>query len=64
MTASAPAYEDPLIDEVRSRRRELLAEHGDDLHKFAEAIRRREAEHPDKVVDRRGRKRGKATKRR
>jgi len=44
---------DPLIDEVRARRREVFEDCGRDLDKLAEAIRRIEAEHPEKVVDRR-----------
>jgi hypothetical protein len=63
MTPSGPAHEDPLIDEVRQRRRELLAAHGDDLQRLGEAIRRREAEHPEKMVDRRRRKAREASQR-
>ena len=44
---------DPLIDEVRDRRRDLFARYDNDLDKLAEAIRRIEAEHPEKVIDRR-----------
>ncbi len=40
---------DPLIDEVRERRRRLFAEHGSDLQRLCEAIRRLEDEHPEKV---------------
>ena len=46
-------WPDPLIDEVRQRRRDLFEDCGNDLHKLAEAIRRLEAEHPERVVDRR-----------
>jgi hypothetical protein len=42
---------DPLIDEVRQRRRDLLALCGNDLGKLAELIRRREADHPERVID-------------
>jgi hypothetical protein len=42
---------DPLVDEVRQRRRELLAQYGNELSQLCEAIRRIEAEHPEKVVD-------------
>ena len=45
------SYADPLVDEVRQRRRELLATCDGDLGKLAELIRRREAEHPGRVVD-------------
>ena len=44
---------DPLIDEVRQRRRDLFARYDNDLDKLVEAIRRIEAEHPEKVIDRR-----------
>jgi hypothetical protein len=42
---------DPLIDEVRQRRRDLLASCGDDLEVLARLIRAREAEHPAWVTD-------------
>ena len=44
---------DVLIDEVRQRRREVYAAHGHDLKSLYEAIRRLQAEHPEKLVDRR-----------
>ncbi len=47
------ASRDPLIDEVRQRRRELYARYGNDLNKVAEAIRELQSRHPDKVVNRR-----------
>ena len=50
-TPSAPR--DPLIEEVRERRRELWLECGGDLKKLHEAIKRLQAEHPEKVFDRR-----------
>ncbi|HAK96407.1 MAG TPA: hypothetical protein DCM87_15805 [Planctomycetes bacterium] len=40
---------DPLIDEVRERRRRLLEEHGNDLERFCRALQAFQAEHPDKV---------------
>ena len=45
-------YEDPLIDEVRQRRRDLLAGYENDLDKLFEAVRNLEAQHPEKVVKR------------
>jgi hypothetical protein len=42
---------DPLIDDVRQRRRDLLAFCGDDLDVLAKLIRRREAEHPERMGD-------------
>ena len=44
---------DPLIDEVRERRRQLWAEYDNDLNKVYEAIKRLQAEHPEKMIDRR-----------
>lgn len=48
---SRSGFVDPLIDEVRQRRRELLASCGDDLEALARLIRAREAEHPGCVAD-------------
>ena len=42
---------DPLIDEVRQRRRELAAKYDNDLDKLYEAIKRRQDQHPEKVGD-------------
>jgi len=44
-------FVDPLIDDVRRRRRDLLASCGDDLATLAQLIRQREAEHPERVAD-------------
>ena len=44
-------FVDALIEEVRQRRRELLASCGDDLEALARFIRDREAEHPACVAD-------------
>jgi hypothetical protein len=52
-------FVDSLIDEVRQRRRDLLASCGDDLEALAQRIRDREAEHPERVADPRA---GPATK--
>ena len=45
-------YEDPLIDEVRQRRKELLAEYDNDLDKFFEALRKTQEQHPEKIMKR------------
>ena len=47
---------DPLIDEVRQRRRELYARYGNNLKKLGEAIQQIQAEHPDQIIDRRKQK--------
>ena len=46
-----PQLSDPLIDEVRRRRRDLFADCDNDPQKLFEAIRRLQAEHPEKVLD-------------
>ncbi|MFQ5489138.1 MAG: hypothetical protein ACE5GE_00340 [Phycisphaerae bacterium] len=42
---------DPLIDEVRLRRRELFESCENDLDELARRIRECEAQHPEKVGD-------------
>lgn len=42
---------DPLIDEIRQRRREIAAEFDFDVKKLFEELQRRQAEHPERVVD-------------
>jgi hypothetical protein len=42
---------DALIDEVRERRRQLLASCDNDLSKLAERIRRLEGDHPERIAD-------------
>lgn len=44
---------DPLIDEVRERRRQVFADCDNDLGKLLEAIQRVQAEHPEKIIRRR-----------
>jgi hypothetical protein len=46
-----PVFVDVLIDEVRQRRRDLLASCGDDLDAMGRLIRQREAEHPERMAD-------------
>ena len=46
-----PLFVDPLIDDVRRRRGDLLASCGDDLATLAQLIRQREAKHPERVAD-------------
>jgi len=53
MAANKPHLPDPLIDEVRQRRRDLSARLGNDLDKLVEVVRAIEAEHPEQVFDRR-----------
>lgn len=45
-------YEDPLIDEVRQRRKDLLADYDNDLDKFFEAIRKMQEEQPERIIRR------------
>lgn len=42
---------DPLIDEVRERRRQLWAKYDNDINKVYEAIKRLQEQHPEKLVD-------------
>jgi hypothetical protein len=42
--------EETILDETHRIRREISAEFDDDVHAFFEHLRRREAEHPDRVV--------------
>ena len=44
-------HPDPLIDEVRERRREIWDQCDHDFNKLVERIRRIQEEHPDKLVD-------------
>jgi hypothetical protein len=55
MTDSAePARSaDPLIDEVRERRRAVFARCGNDLRVLGQHIQTLQAQHPEKVIDRR-----------
>jgi hypothetical protein len=50
-----PVFIDVLIDEVRQRRRDLLASCGDDLDALVRLIRQREAEHPERIAKPRAR---------
>ena len=40
---------DQILAEVRRNREELVTECGGDLHSLCEALRGREAEHPDRI---------------
>ncbi len=42
--------EDPIVEEVRKARREYFAECGNDIHRMLQDIRRRQAEHPERLV--------------
>ena len=44
-------HADPLIDEVRERRRQVWEECGQDFDKLLERIRRIQEQHPEKLVD-------------
>ena len=50
---------DGLIEEVRDRRRQVFADHGNELGALLQAIQRRQAEHPEKFSDLRRRRLGK-----
>ncbi len=55
MTTTQPSYRDPLIDEVRERKRRLFAQHGDDLDRLVDAVMKRQEQHPEKIIDHRRR---------
>ena len=52
---------DPLIDEVRQRRRNLLARYDNDLRKLLQAIQELQAQHPEQLRDFRRRPSGRET---
>ena len=62
MTQETKGYPDPLIDEVRERRRQIWDECDHDFDKLLEMIQRLQAQHPEKLVDRRKSKRLPTTK--
>lgn len=51
MSSEMNELPDPLIDEVRERRRQLWTEYDNDLNNVYEAIKRLQAQHPEKLVD-------------
>lgn len=51
MTRDPKNVSDPLIDEVRERRRKLWAKYNNDINKVYEAIKRLQEQHPEKLVD-------------
>ena len=53
MSSTEERTSDPLIDDVRSRRRELLASCGNDLNVLLERIESLQRQHPEKLVERR-----------
>ena len=51
MNAEKNNHPDPLIDEVRERRRQVWEECGQDFEKLLERIQRLQGEHPEMLVD-------------
>ena len=45
-------WKDPIVEEVRAVRRDLLEEAGGDLHLLCEYLRKKEQEHKDRLVSR------------
>lgn len=43
-------WEDPIVAETRALRQELMNEVGNDLDALVEYLKRREAEHPERLV--------------
>jgi len=56
MSRNVSPSPDPLIDEVRQRRRELSERYGNDLGRLCEVLQQMQAEHPERLTDRRPRK--------
>ena len=56
MAAQEEKTHDPLIDEVREWRRQLLEEHGGDLRRLLKTIQEQQSQNPEKVFDRRKKK--------
>ncbi len=54
MTPTTAPAADALIDEVRERRRDLMASLGNDLRELGKAIRARQCADPEGLVDLRG----------
>ena len=44
-------HDKDIIDEIHERRAELLARFDNDLERYAEHLREREKEHPERIVD-------------
>lgn len=55
MNQTDARYEDPLIDEVRARRKALLQSCDNDLNKLLQRIEQLQRRHPEKLSDRRKR---------
>ena len=53
MSDKMEGYFDPLIDEVRARRRAMLARYGNDPRAFFDAIEQMQATHPERLADHR-----------
>ena len=45
------SWSDPVVEEVRERGRKLTARFGNDVGRLFRYLRRREAEHPERLVD-------------
>jgi hypothetical protein len=50
MNPDAAHPPDPLLDEVRDRRRQVSAQFDHDVEKLFDELRRRESEHPDTLL--------------
>ena len=43
-------WEDPLVEEIRKRRRELMAEYDNDLSKLIDSIKKNRKKYPDRLA--------------
>ncbi len=46
-----PEHEKDIIDEIHERRMEIMAKFDNDLDRYCEYLRKREQEHPERVVN-------------
>jgi hypothetical protein len=42
-------WEDPLVEEIRKRRREIMAEYGNDISKLIDDIKRERKKYSDRI---------------
>lgn len=43
-------WKDPIVEEVRAIRRQIMAEFDNDLHKLCEHLQQKQKEHPERYV--------------
>jgi len=43
-------WEDPLVEEIRKRRREIIAEYDNDISKLIDDMKKKSKKYPDRIV--------------